>query len=213
MGGGGSAQVGGGRGRPRRVRRVEQAQVREDLTHHGRVLHRDDEPQPTASVLIHFGTESNGNSSYLLDMTPESGSSIYYDWRDPALVVGQSFHDPEAGVTLTAESVTGTGSAVTVRFEAAVSISTDRSSYTRNQSVSVKATVRSGGSPVRNANVTFTITKSNGAIVKGTATTGTDGAATYKLRLRRDDPVGRYQAGALAPSSGASGVATSFTVW
>jgi hypothetical protein len=50
MGGGGSAQVGGGRGPPRRVRRVEQAQVREDLAHHGRVRHRGDEPQPAATA-------------------------------------------------------------------------------------------------------------------------------------------------------------------
>jgi hypothetical protein len=38
MGGGGSGQVGRRRGRPRRARRVEQTQVREDLAHHGRVL-------------------------------------------------------------------------------------------------------------------------------------------------------------------------------
>jgi hypothetical protein len=50
MGGGGDAQVGRRRGWPRRVRRVEQAQVREDLAHHGRVLHRGDEPQPTATA-------------------------------------------------------------------------------------------------------------------------------------------------------------------
>jgi hypothetical protein len=44
MGGDGRAQVGRRRGRPRRVRRVEQAQGREDLADHGRVLHRGDEP-------------------------------------------------------------------------------------------------------------------------------------------------------------------------
>jgi hypothetical protein len=46
----GGAQVGGGRGRPRRVRRVEQTQVREDLAHHGRVLHGGDEPPPAATA-------------------------------------------------------------------------------------------------------------------------------------------------------------------
>jgi hypothetical protein len=50
MGGGGSAQVGRRRGRPRRFRRVGQGQVPEDLAHHGRVLHRGDEPQPAAAV-------------------------------------------------------------------------------------------------------------------------------------------------------------------
>ena len=37
MGGGGDAQVGRRRGWPRRACRVEQAQVREGLAHHGRV--------------------------------------------------------------------------------------------------------------------------------------------------------------------------------
>jgi hypothetical protein len=167
-------------------------------------------------VLIHFGTESHGNSSYLVDMTPESGSSIYLDWRDPALAVGQTFTDPEAGVTITAEWVTGTGAAVTVRFDgvgtdptAAVTVSTDQQSYTLNQSVSLKATVRSGGSPVANTAVTFTIKKPTGAVVKGTATTASNGTAVYKLRLKRGDPVGIYQADAGALSAAA---ATNFTV-
>ena len=50
MGGGGDAQVARRRGWPRSVRRVEQAQVREDPAHNGRVLHRGDEPQPTATA-------------------------------------------------------------------------------------------------------------------------------------------------------------------
>ncbi len=40
------AQVGGRRGRPR----VQQVQVREDLAHHARVLHRDDERQSGAAA-------------------------------------------------------------------------------------------------------------------------------------------------------------------
>jgi hypothetical protein len=164
-------------------------------------------------LLIHFGTESNGNSSYLLDMTPESGTSIYLDWRDPALVVGRDFHDPEAGMTLTTEWVTPTEAAVTVRFETAVTVSTDQPSYTRSQAVSVRATVRSGSSPVANAAVIFTVTKSSGAVVTGTATTGSNGIATYKLRLRRDDPVGTYQARGVATKGAQSGsAATTFTV-
>jgi hypothetical protein len=47
-------------------------------------------------VVIHTGADSSGNSSYLLDMTPETTS-----WYDPALEVGQSFTDPDAGVTIT----------------------------------------------------------------------------------------------------------------
>src|SRR5262249_36756298 len=134
-------------------------------------------------------------------------------WRDPALPVGQTFTDPAAGVSVTTEWVTPTQAGVTVRFEVAVTISTDQLSYTRNQSVPIKATMRSGGSPFAKPNVTFTITKPNGAVAMGTATTGTDGTATYNLRLRRDDPVGTYQAGAVATKGAQSGsAATTFAV-
>jgi hypothetical protein len=67
-------------------------------------------------VLIRVGTDLNGNSSSLLDMTPASGSSIALDWNDPALVVGQNFFDPDARVTMTTEWVNGTAAAVSVRF-------------------------------------------------------------------------------------------------
>ena len=47
---------------------------------------------------------------------------------------------------------------------AVVTVATDQTSYTRTQSVSIKATVRSGGAPVANAAVNFTVKKSNGAL-------------------------------------------------
>lgn len=49
-GGGSSAPIGRRRGRSGRVRGLEQAQVREDLAHHGRVLHGCDELQPAATA-------------------------------------------------------------------------------------------------------------------------------------------------------------------
>jgi hypothetical protein len=164
-------------------------------------------------VLIHFGTELYGNSSHLLDMTPGSGSSIYYDWKDPALVVGQSFEDSEAGVTVTTEWVTGTEAAVTVHFGEVVTVSTNQPSYTRNPAVSITAKVSSGGSPIANVPVTFTVSKSNGAVVTATATTGSTGSAVYKLRLTKQDPVGSYQATVgLATNAMSGSAATSFTV-
>jgi hypothetical protein len=53
--------------------------------------------------------------------------------------------------------------------------------------------VTSGGNPVANASVTFNRAKSNGAVVTGTATTGSTGAAVYKLRIGRRDPAGVYR--------------------
>jgi hypothetical protein len=159
-------------------------------------------------VLVRLGTESSPNSGSLLDMSPATDTSIW-DWLvDAPLLVGQSFSDPAAGVTMTTESVTSTGATVTVSFDAAVTVSTDRPTYTRNQSVSITATVRSGGSPVANAAVSFTVTKANGALVTATASTGTNGTAVYKLRLGRQDPTGLYQAGAVATKSGMSISAT-----
>ena len=62
-------------------------------------------------VLIHTGSESTPDSSYLLDMTPATSS-----WFDPALGVGQSYTDPDAGVTITVLSADTTGASVSVSF-------------------------------------------------------------------------------------------------
>jgi hypothetical protein len=278
-------------------------------------------------VLVHLGTESSGNSSYLLDMTPATSS-----WTDPALTAGQTYSDPDAGVTITVLSVDNTGATVSVTLAGggtasciranpsvtltpasqtvaaggsathtvtvtntdssactassfnltssmptglsgtfgaptlnlspgssssttlqvaaasslaagsyafnitakngaatsytktasgsenvvtslAVAVSTDKPSYARNQQVTVSATVTSGGAPLANVAVTFTITKANGSIVTGNATTGSNGMALYKLRLKKQDPVGSYQAKAAGTMSGISGSAmTSFMV-
>jgi hypothetical protein len=125
-------------------------------------------------------------------------------------------------VTLTTEWVTATGAAVTVRFGGtggvptdppALTVSTDQPSYTRSQTVTITAKVTSGGTPVANTAVSFRVTKSNGTVVTGSATTGANGTAVYKLRLKRQDPVGVYQAGAVATQNAVSVSASSnFTV-
>jgi Gametolysin peptidase M11 len=176
---------------------------------------------PTSGVIVHTGSESTGNSSYLLDMTPGSSSN----WYDAALVAGQTFADPDAGVTITTESVSTIGATVTVSFAMPATTSpssstsvtevlaTDQPSYSRNQVVTMTSTVTSGGSPVAGASVTFTITKASGSVVMANATTGSDGRAVYKLRLRKQDPLGTYQAGAVAKIGAASATAsTQFTV-
>src|SRR5262245_14234791 len=272
-------------------------------------------------VLVHLGTESSGNTSYLLDMTPGTSS-----WTDPALTTGQTYSDPDAGVTFTVLSADNSGATVSVTFTAAgtascvranpsvsltparqtvaaggsathtvtvpnadssactassfnltssmpaglsgtfgsstlnlspgssssttlqvdasaalsagvynfgiagtnsaassytkttsgsenvitsvnVSVSTDKASYNRNQTVTIAATV-SSGSPVANAGVIFTLTKADGSIVSADATTGSNGTAVYKLRLKRNDPTGTYQVKAAPTLGGISGSAT-----
>ena len=60
-------------------------------------------------VVIRTGSDSSGQSTYLLDMTPSTAS-----WYDPALTVGQSFTDADAGVTITTITADGTGALVDV---------------------------------------------------------------------------------------------------
>ncbi len=283
-----------------------------------------------SGVQIRTGTEESGVSSYLLDMTPNSiMTSGASDLEDGALVAGQTFSDPNAGVTISTQWANGTnagvsvslnqpcvranptvvfspvqsqsvGAGTTVTYTVAitnndgagcsssifslqttvpsgwttavvsptlsltpgasasttltvtsstaatdgsytigvtvansgntsyatsteatyvigpsvsVTVATDKPSYTRAQTVSVKAKVNAGGAPVAGAAVNFSVTKPNGAVATGKATTGTDGTAAYKLRLKRQDPVGTYQAGAVATENALSGSATtSFTV-
>ena len=50
-------------------------------------------------VVVRSGSESNTNSSNLLDMTPDSAG--IWDFFDPALEAGQTFTDPLSGVTIT----------------------------------------------------------------------------------------------------------------
>ena len=49
-----------------------------------------------SGVSIHTGSESAGNTIYLLDMTPETAS-----WYNPALTAGRTFTDATAGVSIT----------------------------------------------------------------------------------------------------------------
>ena len=64
-----------------------------------------------SGLVIHMGTESSGDSSYLLDMTPATSS-----WSDPALALGQTFADVDAGVTISPIWADGTAAGVSVVY-------------------------------------------------------------------------------------------------
>ena len=165
-------------------------------------------------VLIRTGSESDGNSSNLLDMAPTTDTSIW-DWLvDAPLVAGQSYADPDTGITIATAWANSAGAAVTVNLggtastPATLAISTDQGSYTRSQSVAVTARL-SGPMPVAGTPVAFNVQKSDGSILEATVTTDATGKAVYKLRLGRKDPVGTYEATASAVLNYA---ATSFVV-
>ena len=180
----------------------------------------------TNGVVVHTGAPSNSNSSYLLDMTPGSGLQNWSDWSDPALGVGMSFHDPDAGLTITTLSAGDTMAEVLVSFgtglpgpedvgsDLEVTATCDRAVYAWNQTALISATVTAGGVPVAGASVSFRITNPEGDTTLLRATTRTDGVAAVEERLRRRDPRGRYEVQAEATTSASrTDVAwTSFTL-
>jgi hypothetical protein len=62
-------------------------------------------------VMITIGTEASGNSSYALDMTPETSP-----WSDAPLPVGRTFSDPDADVNITPIAASSSGATVLVDF-------------------------------------------------------------------------------------------------
>jgi len=67
----------------------------------------------TSGVTMRLSTESDMNSSQLIDLTPASQIT---DWNDSALAVGKSYTDIEAGLTITTEWADNTGASVHISF-------------------------------------------------------------------------------------------------
>jgi len=66
----------------------------------------------TTGVLIHQGTDGDGNSSQLLDMTPATPTSR--GWFDASLAAGQSFADSSAALAITPTNVSSAGATVEI---------------------------------------------------------------------------------------------------
>ena len=159
-----------------------------------------------------------GFAAPTLTLNPGATTSTVFSVTSPASVAGTSYSFPvivtnstNASYQATISAVYVLGSSVGSAFN--VSVSTDKISYSANQTVSVTARASSVGSPVSNASVTFTMTKSDGSVASQTATTDSTGSAVGKFRLRKQDPVGGYKARADAKKTPLSGsAATTFTV-
>ncbi len=95
-----------------------------------------------------------------------------------------------------------------------VSVSVPSTSYTRKSTVPMTATVLYGGVPAAGANVAFTLTQADGSKVPQSATTGSNGTATWNYKLSPRSPTGTYSvtAQATANSTSASSNNVSFTV-
>lgn len=144
-------------------------------------------------VVFHLGTETDANSSQLLDMTPASTSP---DLDDAALEAGSSYTDSVAGVTVSVASADALG--------ATINVTTGVQSCVRaGPSVTVSPSVGPWVSP--GVPVTYTVTVTNN-----------DGAAcsTTLFNLSSNVPdgwSGSFASSTFSLDSGASGQ-TSWTV-
>jgi NPCBM-associated, NEW3 domain of alpha-galactosidase len=147
------------------------------------------------------------------NINPGASASTTLTVRSASSASGGSHN---IGVTATSSSSAYSGSAsatYAVATSLAVAVSTNRSSYNRKQPVTMTSNVTANGSPVQGASVSFTMTKSNGATVTQSATTGSSGSASVRFQLKKPDPVGTYQGRGTASVNGVSGsAATTFTV-
>jgi len=154
-----------------------------------------------------------------LTLSPGASTFTTFTVTSPPSVTGNSYTFPVIATNSMNNSYAATGSAAyvigsTIAGSALdVSVSTDKLNYISNQTVSVTARARSGASPVSNASVTFTVTRSDGTAVSQTAATDSTGSAVGKFRLKKQDPAGGYKARADVAKTPLSGsAATSFTV-
>lgn len=153
-------------------------------------------------VLVRTATEGDGDSTYLLDMTPNSDtSSGFVDLWDSALMAGATYTDTVAKVTIKVVSTDAAGAVVDVTMTTTgggtptnltQTVATSKASYLRGETVGMGSQVFDNGVPVAGIGVTFTITRSNGTSVDVTAITGSNGTASAVYRLGKKDPRGAY---------------------
>ena len=99
----------------------------------------------SSGVLVRIGSESSGQETYLLDMTPTTVS-----WYDPALTVGQTFNDPAARITITTVSADSAGATVSLTLAPETCV---RANPTVTITPSQSAWIRSGATATFNAAV------------------------------------------------------------
>lgn len=145
----------------------------------------------TTGVLFHLGTDGDGNSSDLLDMTPSTPTVS--GWFDMSLATGQSFQDSAAGVTFASTTASSSGATVQITLNGSSCTAT-------NPTVSASPTASqyvTSGTPV-----SFTITvKDNDA--------ASCSAATFNLASTLPSGwIGSWSASSLSLSPGKSASAT-----
>ena len=156
-------------------------------------------------------------SSSMLTLTPGTSGSVTLQVTSPAGTADGLYSVGVSATNAAAPSYTGSALATYVigSTTLSLSINTNQSIYSPQQTVYVTVTLFSGGVPVSGTGVNVNITKSNGSVVSLSGTTGSNGKVTVKYRLKRQDPAGNYTATGSTNSSGNGarvGASTNFTV-
>ena len=148
----------------------------------------------TTGVLFHIGTDGNGNSGDLLDITPATPTSGF--WYDMSLAVGQTFQDSVASITITSTAVNSAGATVQITLNGSSGSFCTPSSPTVNVSPSQTQSVTSG------AAVTFTVSVTD-------KDSSSCAPATFNFASALPPGwTGTWSAAALSLSPGKSGSAT-----
>jgi hypothetical protein len=171
----------------------------------------------TNGVLFHIGTDGNGNSDEMLDMTPATRTTSGY--YDQSLTLGQSFQDSTAGVTFMPTSVTNSGATVQITMNGSscaaanptVRLSPSQSQYVSpGTSVSFTATVTNNDESSC-ASTTFNLASALLSAWTGvwsstalTLSPGTSSSATLTVASPLGTADGSYNIGVSATNSSAS---------
>ena len=181
-------------------------------------------PGQTANYSVSVtNNDSTGCSSSTINLTSSEPSGWSTNFSVPAVTLspGQS-----ASVTLgkgvpsgtptgtyavtmtasnTSANATGAANATVVTPQSlAVSLSVSGTSFTRPSTVPITVSVNSGGAPTSGASVMFTLTTPSGSAVTQSATTNSNGTASWSYKVNQKSPAGTYSVTAQAALSSGS---------
>ncbi|WP_261840873.1 Ig-like domain-containing protein [Aliamphritea ceti] len=126
-------------------------------------------------VIVHRATGAQSNSSYLLDMTPDSITSFSsYDFRDAALEVGQTYIDDVSGISITPLSNNSNGISISVSLDGTTP---DPEPDTNTAPVAVNDSATTNANTSVTVNVLANDTDADGDSLSITSVSGVNGSA------------------------------------
>jgi hypothetical protein len=156
-----------------------------------------------------------GSSNFILQATPLTGWSEIFGAASLSIAPGASASTTLAigspataagnaliGITATNSAAPSNIGSASANYQVAsglqVSVTTDKTTYSAGQTVSMSTTVKSGSAAVGGAKVNFTINQPNGSVTTQSATTNASGVASASYRIGRKNVAGTYHVNATA---------------